>query len=112
MRGEAGGRVLHGIHALDDPDLLFAHLRLGGLRGNPVAVNLGVAGGHAQSLLKQGQAHVDSLADALKAVPVLLHDTYHPSMVLGTVPPVPSTIYNHSNYKTIMMETLRRIIPS
>ena len=94
--GEAGGRVLHGIHALDDPDLLFADLRLGGLRGNPVAVNLGVAGGHAQSLLKQGQAHVDSLADALKAVPALLHDTYHPSMVLGTAPPVPLAIYNHS----------------
>ena len=94
--GEAGGRILHGIHALDDPDLLFADLRLGGLRGNPVAVNLGVAGGHAQSLLKQGQAHGDSLTDALKAVPVLLHDTYHPSMVLGTAPPVPFAIYNHS----------------
>ena len=94
--GEAGGRVLHGIHALDDPDLLSAVLRLGGLRGNPVAVNLGVAGGHAQSLLKQGQAHGDSLTDALKAVPVLLHDTYHPSMVLGTVPSVPSAAYNHS----------------
>ena len=94
--GEAGGRILHGIHALDDPDLLFADLRLGGLRGNPVAVNLGVAGGHAQRLLNQGQANVDSLADALKAVPVLLHDTYHPSMVLGTVPPVPSAIYNYS----------------
>lgn len=50
----------------------------------------------AVSLSRALPGREGSLTDALKAVPVLLHVTYHPSMVLGTAPPVPFAIYNHS----------------